>query len=52
MVVWMVCWFVNGRGMVMVLGVIRGLRMWEYWGLVKEKENVRVKGLMRRVGGV
>lgn len=51
-VVCMVSCFLNPRAMVILFALITGLSIWEYCGLVNQKENVTVNRFISTVAGV
>lgn len=48
----MVACFLNPRAMVILFALITGLSIWEYCGLVNQKENVTVNRFISTVAGV
>ena len=48
----MVSCFLNPRAMVILFALITGLSIWEYCGLVNQKENVTVNRFISTVAGV
>lgn len=51
-VVCMVSCFLNPRAMVFLFALITGLSIWEYCGLVNQKEDVTVNRFITTVAGV
>ncbi len=48
----MVCGFLNWQAMVFLFTIITGLTIWEYTGLVNEREGVKVNRFISTVAGV
>ena len=48
----LVCSFLRPQAMVLLFALITGLTIWEFTGLVNERENVAVNRLISTVAGV
>ena len=48
----MVCGFLDPRAMIFLFALITGLAIWEYTGLVNERENVTVNRFITTIAGV
>lgn len=48
----MICGFLDPRAMIFLFALITGLAIWEYTGLVNERENVTVNRFITTIAGV